>query len=85
MRQSVVGIDMAANPKNTWAAFGEIVGPTDLRISEVEGDINDSRLKQLIEDGQHCVVAIDAPFGWPDEFVSFVSKYHSDKQAQPVL
>ena len=84
MRQSVVGIDMAANPKDTWAAFGEVVGPTDLWISSVEGDMEDSRLKQLIQDGQHAVVAIDAPFGWPDEFVSFVSKYHRDELAPHV-
>ena len=73
--QSVVGIDFAASPSNTWAAFGDIDHSGTVRITKIEHQIADDDIVRIVEEG-HAVVGIDVPFGWPDQFVSFVSRYH---------
>jgi predicted nuclease with RNAse H fold len=64
-----LGIDLAAQPNNTsacaidWGAGPPVV--TDLRSG-----LNDENLLAAIADADKA--GIDAPFGWPDEFVDAV-------------
>ena len=78
---AVVGIDFAAQPKKTWAAFGEVVPSGGLRITAIRHPVSDDAIIEMVHDGP-AVVAIDVPFGWPDEFVSFVSQ-HNRREVPP--
>ena len=69
------GVDFAANPKDTWIAVGKTDAAGRLQITEIRGNISDGEMIVISRAG-HRVFAIDAPFGWPDGFVSFVSDYH---------
>ena len=80
---SLVGVDFATSPKKTWAAFGEVDGADCLRINEVRRDLTDKDLIAVSGEG-HRVIAIDAPFGWPDQFVSCVSHHHQGKRPPAV-
>ena len=80
---SLVGVDFASSPKKTWAAFGEVSNAGRLRINEVRGGLEDKDLVAVSKEG-HRVIAIDAPFGWPDRFVSFVSDHHQGKRPRVV-
>jgi len=68
-----LGIDLASQPKGTgacvveWAAGSVVASP-------VPGLLDDRALG--VWAGQADVVAIDAPLGWPDEFVAAVTAYH---------
>jgi predicted nuclease with RNAse H fold len=68
-----LGIDLASQPKDTgacvvdWTA-GQAVG----RLAP--GLLDDSALRCRAAGAD--VVAIDAPLGWPDEFVAAVTRYH---------
>jgi predicted nuclease with RNAse H fold len=68
-----LGIDLAAQPKRTGAAVIDWrpAGPelTDLRV-----DVDDEALLELIASADK--VGIDAPLGWPDEFVEAISAHH---------
>jgi Protein of unknown function (DUF429)/Restriction Endonuclease associating with ARP len=63
---SVLGIDLAASPKKTYACVLEMQAGT-LR-AELFAACDDDRLLALADGSQK--VGIDAPFGWPREFVN---------------
>ena len=69
-----LGIDLAAQPVNTSACTMEW-GPGRLIVSELRSGLDDDTLLDAIERADK--VAIDAPFGWPDEFVEAVSAHRN--------
>lgn len=81
--RSVVGVDFATSPKKTWCAVGEVNDAGRLRIHELRGGLTDKDLIAVSEEG-HRVIALDVPFGWPDQFVSFVSHHHQGRQPPTV-
>ena len=74
-----LGIDLAAQPANTSACTIDW-GPGRPIVSELRSRLDDGALLDRIEGADN--VAIDAPFGWPDEFVDAVSA-HRDRAAWP--
>jgi len=69
----VLGIDLAAQPKRTYACL------LDQRLGELHGEIHrscdDDRLQGLAVGCRK--VAIDAPFGWPNEFVDALDAHRA--------
>ena len=81
--ETFVGVDFAAQAKDTWAAIGTVRSKGRFKITEIRGNISDEDMVAIAGAG-HQVIAIDAPFGWPDGFVSFVEKYHMGRTPRPV-
>jgi predicted nuclease with RNAse H fold len=71
-----VGIDLAAQPKNTGICLVEWTGD-EARILSAEANVSDSSILDLIEAAD--VSGIDAPLGWPDAFVEFIASQHKDE------
>lgn len=69
-----VGIDLAAQPANTSACTVEW-GPGRPIVSQLRSGLNDDALLEAMEGADK--VGIDAPFGWPDEFVDAVSAHRN--------
>jgi predicted nuclease with RNAse H fold len=69
-----LGIDLAAQPANTSACAIEW-GPGRPIVSELRSGLADDTLLDAISDADK--VAIDAPFGWPDEFVDAVTAHRN--------
>jgi predicted nuclease with RNAse H fold len=74
-----LGIDLAAQPANTSACAIEW-GPGRPIVSDLRSGLNDEDLLDAIPRADK--VAIDAPFGWPDEFVEAVSA-HGNRAGWP--
>jgi predicted nuclease with RNAse H fold len=74
-----LGIDLAAQPANTAVCSIEW-GPARPIVSDLRSGLNDDALLDAIARADK--VAIDAPFGWPDEFVAAVSA-HSNRAGWP--
>jgi predicted nuclease with RNAse H fold len=71
-----LGIDLAAQPSNTSACAIEWAdGPP--RVSDLRSGLDDDALLEAIAGAEK--VGIDAPFGWPDEFVEAVVAHHGGK------
>jgi predicted nuclease with RNAse H fold len=74
-----LGIDLSSQPANTaaslidWANGSAIARPPRLRCTD--GD-----LSQLIDSAE--AIGIDAPFGWPTEFVAAVNDWPHDTWSQ---
>lgn len=64
----VIGIDLSAQPLKTFACILDDAG-ADL-VASVTAGCDDGELRRLAAGCRR--VAIDAPFGWPDEFVDAV-------------
>jgi predicted nuclease with RNAse H fold len=69
-----VGIDLAAQPANTSACTVEW-GPGRPILSQLRSGLDDEALLEAI--GGADKVAIDAPFGWPDDFVEAVTAHRN--------
>jgi predicted nuclease with RNAse H fold len=69
-----LGIDLAAQPANTSACTIEW-GPGRPLVSGLRSGLDDEALLEAIIGADK--VAIDAPFGWPDEFVEAVSAHRN--------
>jgi predicted nuclease with RNAse H fold len=74
-----VGIDLAAEPKKTGACEIEWADGV-ATVRRLETGLEDRDLLELIHGADK--VGIDAPFGWPDEFVEAVTA-HRDFNAWP--
>jgi predicted nuclease with RNAse H fold len=72
-RVRTLGIDLASQPKGTGACVVEWTTSCAV-ASPVPGLLDDSALRSWA--AAVDVVAIDAPLGWPDEFVAAVTAYH---------
>jgi len=74
-----LGIDLAAQPANTSAcAIDWDEDPPS--VSRLESGLDDDGLLDAISEAEK--VGIDAPFGWPDEFVDAVVA-HRDRATWP--
>jgi predicted nuclease with RNAse H fold len=74
-----LGIDLAAQPHNTSACAIDWGGGSPV-VSELRAGLDDEALLDAIRGADK--VGIDAPFGWPDEFVEAVSA-HRDGAGWP--
>ncbi len=68
-----LGIDLAAQPKGTGACLIEWSGGR-AEVLELRAGLDDEVLLELLANADKA--GIDAPFGWPDEFVAAVSAHH---------
>ena len=69
-----LGIDLAAQPANTSACAIDW-GPGVPLVSELGAGLDDAALLDAIDGADK--VGIDAPFGWPDDFVDAVSAHRN--------
>jgi predicted nuclease with RNAse H fold len=74
-----LGIDLAAQPANTSACAIDW-GPSVPIVSDLRSGLDDEALLDAIADADK--VGIDAPFGWPDDFVDAVVA-HRDRAGWP--
>jgi predicted nuclease with RNAse H fold len=67
-----LGIDLAAQPKNTSAC---LIGwdPRRATVIELRSNLDDEALLEMI--GGADKVGIDAPLGWPDDFVDAIAAH----------
>lgn len=70
-----LGIDLASQPRGTAACLIEWTPDGGTVLPKPRPRLTDSALRELIADAAVCRVAIDAPFGWPSEFVRAVAAY----------
>ncbi|HET8975273.1 MAG TPA: DUF429 domain-containing protein [Solirubrobacterales bacterium] len=69
-----LGIDLAAQPRATAAAVIEW-GPGGPELTDLRSGLDDAALIELIEAADKA--GIDAPLGWPDEFVAAIAAHHA--------
>jgi hypothetical protein len=73
-RSLTLGIDLAAQPKETaaclisWSEVGAVV-------ERLVCPLDDDAIVTMIEADRPLKVAIDAPFGWPSDFVNAVAAW----------
>jgi predicted RNase H-like nuclease len=75
-----VGIDLASTPERTGVALVTVSGPREdrrARASIVAPDFvaDDTHLIELVSGDD--VVGLDAPLGWPDDFVAAIAAHHA--------
>lgn len=71
-----LGIDLASQPKNTAACVIEWAPDGQGRVVDAEpGPLDDAALLSLMRGEAVTKIAIDAPLGWPLEFIDAVTAY----------
>jgi predicted nuclease with RNAse H fold len=81
--QATLGIDLAAQPRNTAAcliAWSE----SPPRIVRLDQGLDDESLVLLINDPAVSRIGVDAPFGWPMEFADAIASYGQGKPWTPL-
>ncbi|MCI0402625.1 MAG: DUF429 domain-containing protein, partial [Acidobacteria bacterium] len=73
----VVGIDLAAQPKNTAVCQIQWEPPRAV-VQALGHDKKDEELLSLMSSADK--VGIDVPLGWPDRFVGWVSAHQGSKK-----
>lgn len=73
-RVRTLGIDLAAQPANTSACALDW-GPGKPVVSELRSGLDDAELLDAIEGADKA--GIDAPFGWPDDFVEAITAHRN--------
>lgn len=68
-----VGVDLAAEPKNTALATIEW-SEGRAQVVDVQVGVDDNRILQAAETA--AKIGIDCPLGWPDTFVQFLRDFH---------
>ncbi|GAB90248.1 DUF429 domain-containing protein [Gordonia rhizosphera] len=68
-----VGVDLAASPRHTAVAVIEWSGAA-ARVVDLAMPADDARIADLVVGADR--IGVDAPFGWPDDFVEFVVAHH---------
>ena len=66
-----VGVDLSAEPKGTAAAV--LSWGSSARVESIQLGASNEVVKSLSSGA--AKVGIDCAFGWPDEFVEFVSRH----------
>jgi hypothetical protein len=74
MKVITIGIDMAAQPKNTGICVLEWRA-NSVQITNLNGSATDEEIKQLIRNNSANKVGVDIPLGWPVEFTAAISAY----------
>ncbi len=69
----MLGVDLAADPANTGVAV-LTVGPDRVVVDVVAPPVSDVALVGLARSAHK--VGVDAPLGWPDEFVAAIGLHH---------
>ncbi|MFD1811829.1 DUF429 domain-containing protein [Rhodococcus gannanensis] len=77
-----VGVDLAAEPVRTAIAVVEWESGA-ARLVDVRLGVTDADIVGAVTPGDR--VGIDAPFGWPDAFVDFVTGHHRGDPVQADL
>jgi predicted nuclease with RNAse H fold len=75
-----VGVDLAAEPRNTAVAVLEWTGGRAAARS-VQCDADDDRIVELCADADK--IGIDCPLGWPEAFVDFVAAHSAMQPVAP--
>ena len=70
------GVDLSAEPKGTALAIIRW-GPEGAKIEEVALNADNEAIEQSTR--QATKVGIDCAFGWPDEFVEFITRHASNQ------
>src|SRR5262245_13522336 len=73
MTVRTLGIDLAAQPKNTAACL-ITWNSNHAKIDALRVGLTDNDLVQLGESANK--IGLDAPLGWPTKFVKVISAYH---------
>ena len=75
-----LGIDLASRPRDTAACVLRFSGG-EAHIQTLAKNLDDDDLLDLAAETD--VIAIDAPFGWPEEFVELVTAHHAGRPCAP--
>jgi predicted nuclease with RNAse H fold len=66
------GVDLAAEPRGTAIAVIDWSGPS-ARVVDLDLGVSDARIAEIAP--RVASLGIDCAFGWPDDFVSFVTRH----------
>lgn len=69
-----VGLDVASQPEGTAACWVEWKHG-EATVHRIEEQVTDDTVREILA-GQADKVGVDVPLGWPDAFVSAVSRHH---------
>ena len=73
-----LGVDLASQPADTAVCLIEWVGGGGRILDRESRALTDDVLGELLADPSITRVGIDAPFGWPTEFVEAVASFNSE-------
>jgi hypothetical protein len=73
------GVDLAAEPRGTALAVIDWSGDS-ARVVELELGVGDDRIADVAP--TVASLGIDCAFGWPDDFVSFITRHSAGEPLQ---